>query len=140
MTTKLRSRLSLRGITLTIYWLAMFIGTHVPRVPPIHGLEPSDKVLHFLAFTGLAVLMATAWMTKTVLINWRHYCIMFIIAAIYAALDELLQTPVGRDCSLFDWYADVAGTIFGLIVYAAIMEIVNRRKIARDEHPSARST
>jgi VanZ family protein len=102
-----RRWLTLWPITLAIYWLAMFIGTHVPRVPPIHGVEPSDKVLHFLAYLGLVVLMAAAWATQLVL-NWRHFGVLFIIAAVYGAIDELLQIPVGRSIGMPTWPARFA--------------------------------
>lgn len=124
------------SIALTIYWMAMFVGTHIPRVPPIHGFEPSDKVLHFVAYFGLVVLLAIAWMTQNVL-NWRHYSIIFAVGMAYGAVDEWLQIPVGRDCSLLDWYADVAGAFFGLVAYAIIVEIVGRRSFGRDKHGSA---
>ena len=95
----------LLGWALIIYWTALFIGTHVP-VPS--GALPggSDKVIHFLAYTGLACLLGL----------WRgpkKWASSFVILSIFAIIDELLQIPVGRSCDLADAIADWLGTATG---------------------------
>jgi VanZ family protein len=44
----------------------------------------------------------------------------------YGAIDELLQIPVGRVCSLGDWLADAAGvaTVVALaVVFGAVRQV-----------------
>ena len=71
-----------------------------------------DKVLHFLAYGGLALLLGI----------WRgpeRWMSSFAIIAVYAVVDELLQIPVGRSCEVADGVADWLGaTAGGLLAWA----------------------
>jgi VanZ family protein len=99
---------------LVVYWLALFAGTHVPRAP--HELLPknvSDKLLHFTAYGGLALLVCLNWSLRRPF-TWRHGLIVLALMAGFGALDEVTQIPVGRDCDIVDWTADVTGAILGV--------------------------
>jgi VanZ family protein len=99
---------------LVVYWLALILGTHVPQAP--HVLLPkdvSDKLLHLTAYCGLALLICLNWSLRRPL-NWRHGVIVLALLACFGALDEVTQIPVGRDCDLADWYADVIGATAGV--------------------------
>ena len=43
------------------YWLALVVGTHWPLPPEMMGLGESDKLLHFSAYSGLALLVCLNW-------------------------------------------------------------------------------
>jgi VanZ family protein len=108
---------------LVVYWLALFAGTHVPRVP--HELLPrnvSDKLLHLTAYAGLAFLICLNWSLRRPL-TWRLGVIVLILLAGIGAVDEVTQIPVGRDCDILDWYADITGATVGvgLFLLAASM-------------------
>ena len=94
-------------IITAVYWAGLFISTHVPsRVLPVFSIW--DKLLHTLVFAILGTLLYfTLWMTRPG-IRQTGLCVLVILVA-YAAIDELLQIPVGRSCSLLDWIADVLG-------------------------------
>lgn len=98
----------------------MFIGTHLPKVP--EGLEKvSDKTLHGTAFAGLSLLLSWATYAKHRLAR-RHWGLVLAIIAVYGAIDEVLQIPVGRHCDFNDWLADIGGAIAGLtLFYAGLM-------------------
>ncbi|TWU11403.1 VanZ like family protein [Symmachiella macrocystis] len=99
-------------IVLIVYWSALFIGTHAPTVPS--GVaEVSDKLLHYLAYGGLAFLLAMDQNARGPL-TWRRRGQIFAVVAVYAALDELLQIPVGRTADIRDWVADILGALCGL--------------------------
>ena len=99
-------------IVLIVYWSALFLGTHVPTVPA--GVaKVSDKLLHYLAYGGLAFLLAMDQNARGPLTG-RRRCQIFVIVAVYAALDELLQIPVGRTADVRDWVADILGAVCGL--------------------------
>ena len=76
----------------------------------------SDKTLHSLSFTILAGLLS--W-TLNGLIRGvvRHCAIVLLIIAVYGAIDELLQIPVGRHCDFGDWLADLRGGVVGLALF-----------------------
>jgi VanZ family protein len=74
-----------------------------------------DKLIHFLSFAFLAFCWSL-WFTPK---QWkekplRGILYVLIIVGIYGAIDEYHQsfTP-GRDMSLFDWFADMIGALFG---------------------------
>lgn len=102
---------------LAAYWVAMLIGTHMPPRFKAVGEEFHDKVLHFLAFAGLAWLVAMAWQTSTGVLNRRHLRFIWVAVMIYAMLDELTQPPFDRDCSIWDYLADALGSATGLFVF-----------------------
>lgn len=99
-----------------LYWLAMFAGTHWPRAPQV-GLGITDKALHFAAFCGLAFLLSAARSISRTMTLGTYACI-FGVLAVYGALDEISQIPVGRDCEWLDFRADLVGTAVGLAVFA----------------------
>src|SRR5262249_12218932 len=99
-------------LALVVYWSMLFIGTHVP-LRKIH-LESNDKVLHFMAYAGLALLL-------TLVVNWRvagglrprHLILVVVGLAIFAGFDELTQPLVNRQADWHDWFADVLGVVCG---------------------------
>src|SRR5262249_36743870 len=75
-------------------WLLLFTATHIPRVPV--ELEPnfSDKLQHYIAYAGLAVLAAACWTARRTMSIWPAVGI-FVGLSIYGALDELTQPLFG---------------------------------------------
>lgn len=97
---------------LVFYWIALFVGTHIP----LHAnVLPggSDKWVHFFAYAGLSFLLAFWWSTSQKL-TIRHLRRLFAVVAVYAVLDELLQYPVNRSPELLDCLADWIGAVVGL--------------------------
>ncbi len=100
---------------LSVYWPLLFIATHVP----IHDLGRrtgmSDKTMHVLAYLGLVffVWLAVSPYDK---VNWRKAKVWVILAVIvwYGAIDEWLQSYVGREARVDDFVADTIGVLVGL--------------------------
>jgi VanZ family protein len=116
-------RSSLAG--LVAYWCFLFVATHTPVVPSL-PLASSDKLVHAIAYCGLAFLLAFAWWLRWPL-GWRGYLAIFAILLAYGAFDEITQIPVGRRADVVDWLADAAGALAGLAVFAAARTIVRPR-------------
>lgn len=103
-------------ICLCLYWLAIFVGTHLPQ-SSLPSLRLSDKLLHAGAFAGLAFLLAWAVPTGKAL---RHAMFVILIAVAYGCIDELTQKFIpGRTCDLWDLLADSIGACLGLAAYFA---------------------
>jgi VanZ family protein len=102
-----------------VYWLLLFTVTHVPRLPKPPGPPLIDKVAHFIAYAGLAILCLVYLRLKGPLTAATYVKLLAVLAP-YAALDELLQIPVGRSAELFDWFADVAGALIGMSAVAVV--------------------
>lgn len=111
------------NLVLAVYWLALFAGTHVPLPPELVDLPGGDKTLHFLAYFGLSVLLATALAGTRSGLTVSHYAGMLAGLALYGVIDELLQIPVNRTADAGDWLADLAGAATGLAAFAAVRAV-----------------
>ncbi len=102
------------------YWVALFVSTHIPRVPWPSGLpEPNDKTLHVVFYFGLALM---GWMVSSgrpVAHRWTNVE-WFSVLAIYGAFDEVTQPMVNRHCSILDWFADMAGSALAIGLMAMV--------------------
>lgn len=114
-------------IPLTIYWLILLTATSLPvnRLPII---RLSDKLNHFIAYFGLAILLnlTLIYQRKSRLLFNRASLITIIICLFYGIVDELHQMFIpGRFADTMDWIADSSGTIFGVLV---LNFLINRLK------------
>jgi VanZ family protein len=105
-------------VALAVYWIAMFTGTHWPRVS-MPGFSYSDKVLHYSAFFGLSILLCTFWAARA---GAARVSLIVVLAALalYGLVDEISQIPVGRDCEVLDWCADMAGALTGVTLFSLV--------------------
>src|SRR5262245_60467723 len=106
------SQLALGG-----YWLALFVGTHLPVGTPFLPGHVVDKFVHASTFVILGTLLATTWQLSAGFLTTRHLIWTWIAVSTYAALDEITQPIVGRECSFWDWIADITGAALGLTVF-----------------------
>jgi len=119
---RLRARIATAA--LAVYWIGLFVLTHLPRGPRL--LFPhADKAAHAAGYAGLAFLLALAVMrgrqiTPTV------FAVLFAVACFYGAVDELMQIPIPtRNASLADLFADVWGVLGGLVAYAVLQATID---------------
>ncbi len=114
-------------IVLAAYWLALFAGTHVPRVPKALQMPGADKWQHTAAYAGLAFLLAARRSIGKPM-TWKLALGVAGGLMLFGAVDELTQIPVGRDAEFYDWLADSLGAAFGLGLFAACESFVRRPK------------
>jgi VanZ family protein len=94
----------MRPLFVLLFWSAVvfaLVMASLPKPPPI-PLEPSDKVLHIVAFVVLAALGVLAYPAMRLLTVFLGLCL-------FGGLIELVQSVPGlnRDASLADWLADI---------------------------------
>jgi VanZ family protein len=94
---------------LTAIWIVLAIITHIPIPQSAPDVRNIDKVIHLIAYFPLGLLLPTCQVR-----GCQRGAICLLIIALYGICDELLQIPVGRTASVFDWLADVAGASLGL--------------------------
>ena len=109
---------TLSKIALGVFWLALFVGTHIPVDTEILPPDGRDKLAHFGAYLTLALLVATTWQLAVGFLTLRHLIFAWIAVAVYGAVDEITQIPVGRVCDIYDWTADACGAAAGIVVFA----------------------
>lgn len=131
----------LRGgmlVLAVLYWVALAIATHIPQ-DAVPTSRYSDKVLHFLAYGGLATMLAGLLLLRRPLRRWDYLALLGVIG-VYGALDELLQIPVGRSCELLDWAADMTGASFALGLVWLILRIMPERPVEAESREVAEAS
>lgn len=113
---------------IAVYWLAMFLATHLPVQRVMEQLPTTDKHLHFGAYAVLG--FALPWWDLAA--TWGLAARLWMVILLYAALDELLQIPVGRSAEWGDWFADAAGALIGVC-----MAVVVGRRLSVQSRPAA---
>jgi VanZ family protein len=104
-----------------IYWLAMFTGTHWPKIEFGRFGAPQhvDKVLHFSAYFGLAVLLfASVHLSGRCRSLLRLMVCVALVIALYGLFDEATQPYFNRVADWTDWVADLLGCATGLVCVA----------------------
>ncbi len=114
-------------LLLAAYWIALFLATHL-RVPRIIQDEVSafDKGIHGAAYFVLAELLvlSNGWPYR---LPARRLMLLTVVVVGYAALDEWLQTFVGRFGDVRDWVSDSIGGICALLIAWALQGAFIRR-------------
>lgn len=90
--------------------LLTFTLTHWPALEVPLPIHRPDLVAHLLFF-GTWTLLATAAALFANALSIRNIILTFILAAVYAAIDELLQAIpfLRRNCALDDYGANLLG-------------------------------
>ena len=108
---------------IAVYWLALYVGTHIPNPDMLIGPHVSDKVLHFSAYFGLYLVLAVririvheAWPTM------RQTVILAAMTSLYSAFDEITQgiPIINRHPDIMDAVADCAGVVTAIFVVGIV--------------------
>jgi VanZ family protein len=97
-------------------------------LPKPKGVFGYDKLQHLLAYMALAGAVGL-WVSPE---RWRRrqMLVMGLVAAVasaYGVTDELHQYFVpGRNCNVWDWIADTAGSIIGAAIMAGMAVLAGR--------------
>ena len=124
-----RSRLAL--VVLSVYWVGIFIASHIPESRVPKGWEVSGAYMHVGAYFVLALLVfVNAGLFRRVYLTSKKTWLLVGVIAAYAGLDEFLQNFVpGRHGSAVDWTIDMAGCLFcvGLLWVLGQLGLVGKR-------------
>jgi len=125
-------------ILLVVYWVAIFVLTHIPLKHIsflVTKVNVSDKILHFIAYFMLSFLLwiALSQSQKLKRRKSRVWWILFLIF-FYALLDEWLQMYVGRSPSVYDFIADISGAITALILISIFPHFSDSENSSKDNH------
>lgn len=112
---KLRRRHKYCLIALAAYWPLVFTLTHIPVPDIARKSGMNDKTMHVMAFFALAFLVWCA-VSPYRRVEWHRaktWCVFGVLAA-YGAMDEYLQTFVGRGACVYDFIANLFGITLAL--------------------------
>jgi VanZ family protein len=124
---ELVKRAAIWQIALALYWLALFVMTHIPSEMAAMPGASTDKLVHVAAFALLAMLLATAWHLTVGPLALRHMAVAWVVLVLYGAIDEWTQTLVDRQASIYDLLSDALGALVGLTAFATLRRLVGAR-------------
>ncbi|MCA9137332.1 MAG: VanZ family protein [Planctomycetales bacterium] len=122
-------------ISLAVYWITLFLGTHWPAGVEI-APDISDKVKHFGGYFGLATLCCyvTSSPGNDRRATARRFLGVIAFLTVYGCIDELTQAfSPGRTPDVLDVLADIAGTVSAVGVYLVGKHYFAQRAYARLE-------
>jgi VanZ family protein len=114
------SRLRRLSLLMALTWMAaLFYLSHQSRLPAPSLFSGQDKVIHALAYGGLAVMLLAAQPLRAGRYSWQQIGASVVIASLYGASDELHQSFVpGRSPEIGDWVADTLGALIAVLLVA----------------------
>ena len=109
-----------------IYYLSAQPGTDKPPLF-IH----QDKIMHFIAFGLLGFLAMGAIRARGKTHRNKHVWLIVLLVGLYSIADEFHQSFVpGRDASIHDIAADMAGGIMGAWAMYYLVKTLSRLRSA----------
>ena len=113
----------MRRIGLVRFWPAVIVviwGELTPHPPKLAGPWLWDKLDHFTAYFGLALLATLGWGLRRSLV-W-----VFLGVVALGGCLEIIQSLVGRDGTWGDFFANDLGALLGLAAAAAYLAMPRR--------------
>jgi VanZ family protein len=113
---------ALSRLAAILFWPALTLviwGELVPHMPDIIP-GASDKLLHFTAYFGLAVL-ATVALGRT-----RAILVATMSLVVLGGVLEILQAFTGRDAEWLDEAANACGVLSGVALGLVLLRLVGR--------------
>lgn len=111
---------------LAVYWLLLFVGTHLPGTTQLDP-QVNDKVQHFSAFFLLGTLLCYVTTSE----RWlKRFITIGCVGMLYAGIDELTQRWIpGRYPDVLDFVADSLGlwSAIGCYIIAKLAWAAMRR-------------
>ena len=110
------------GIAVAVFILSAQSKLPLPTSVSFFGF---DKLLHACAFGSFAFTLsywfsADKWLTRP----FRYFVFVCCIAACYGISDEVHQIFVlGRDASVYDWFADCTGAVLAVLLRLGMLKV-----------------
>lgn len=102
-----------------VLWASLIlVFTVLPyNITPTLTIGHFDKMAHFFEFSVLSLLIVRASYRVKVASFYKIILFALILGSVYGIVMELSQRFVpGRVSSIYDVYANITGTIFGIIL------------------------
>lgn len=95
----------------------IFLVSSIPSLTaPGPRFLPTDKIAHLVEYSLLGALLYKAGGGRLGRFPWAELAFLVVVGASVGALDEVYQGYVpGREMSIYDWCADVIGTMIGVL-------------------------
>jgi len=102
-------------------------GNFLPQMRDFSDWLTWDKIVHFCLFSPFAFLIAQGVDRQYGRLTWHSMLVILVIlvSGFYGGLTELLQLFVfkGRDGNIYDFLANMAGSLLGIILYTVYRKL-----------------
>jgi VanZ family protein len=103
---------------LIVYVIILIIGALI-TIPDNSGAGNNDKLMHFIEFFGLSLIIVKTLQLYNVKFN---YLLTFFISCFLALISEAVQlATINRTFSIYDLLFDIIGIITGLIIFKLVV-------------------
>lgn len=109
------------------FWVLICVLTHLPPHDLHVGAGINDKVAHFTAYFLLSFGIGLSMVTTFPGRRWIPI-LMIALAMAYGAVDERTQPLFGRDCELYDWFADLGGASTAALLICVAQRLFKNRR------------
>ncbi|MDO8549196.1 MAG: VanZ family protein [Ignavibacteria bacterium] len=110
---------------LVLYWIVLLAATSFPTIS-VPTTDVSDKIMHFIAYFGLGILLNLTLMFQNKYVNLKkkNWFNTIFIGSVYAALDEFHQyfIPV-RSMEFLDFVADFFGLVLAVVFVLFLLRL-----------------
>jgi len=107
-------------------WIAtLLIESSQPPLQILGEVQGLDKVAHFLAFSGLGLLICALSFKLSPRPAIPLFSIPLLIVTLFGIIEESFQMLVpGRIASLMDLLADICGALFAIILANRVAHLI----------------
>jgi VanZ family protein len=111
---------------LIVGWIAaLLIESSQPPLPILGKVQGLDKVAHFLAFSGLGLLVCSLSFKLSPKPSIPLISIPLLIVTLFGIIEESYQMFVpGRAASLLDLLADICGAVCAIILANRVAHLI----------------
>ena len=111
-----------------MFFVAALFAVTMASLPDLHlPGNPSDTVLHILAFFVLAVLAQLAFPIA------RIWVFLLGLGTLGAGIELIQIAPIiNRDASLTDWLADMVAVVFAVAIFRVNRSLFASRDLIQD--------
>jgi len=115
------------------YVALIFTLSSIPDLAPPPVVPYMDKLAHAAEYGILGLLLARAFRLSAPGLAAVAAAVLTLgTGAMIGFLDESFQGTVGRNSSLLDWGADVAGLVVALVLFLIAARLEDRARVRED--------
>jgi len=110
---------------LVLYWIVLLAATSFSTIS-VPTTDVSDKIMHFIAYFGLGILLNLTLMFQNKYVNLKkkNWFNTIFIGSVYAALDEFHQYFIpGRSMEFLDFVADFFGLVLAVVFVLFLLRL-----------------
>ncbi len=117
VTTRLARSGPILRVLWPVWWVAMAVATHLPKIPgPPPSIPNADKIAHILIYFVLTLMGGRALISAGRISGTRGLWLWAAIYMAYGIVDEVTQPFVNRTMSFYDWLADGIGVMAATLI------------------------